>query len=93
MIVSPSLAGLPRQHGHPVGLGMTTRSRGKCAGNGPRPGLARAAPLLVSAAGSGRLASSFGDVGLELFELQLELPAAGGCARRSGRSGRAAAWQ
>src|SRR3954447_8858906 len=29
VIVSPSLASLPRQHGHSVGPGMTTRSRGK----------------------------------------------------------------
>ena len=34
VIVSPSLASLPPQHGQAVGPGITTRSRGRCAGNG-----------------------------------------------------------
>jgi len=38
---SPSLDRLPWQHGQEVGPGMTTRSRGRCAGNGPRTGLRR----------------------------------------------------
>ena len=54
----PSLASLPRQHGHSVGPWMTTRSRGRCAGNGPRTGLAPVAVRPVSPTGSGRLAST-----------------------------------
>ena len=38
---SPSFASLPLQHGHSVGPGITTRSRGRCAGSGPRTGLRR----------------------------------------------------
>jgi len=40
---SPNLASLPWQHGHSIGPGITTRSRGRCAGNGPRTGLRRMA--------------------------------------------------
>ena len=40
-MVSPSLLSLPPQHGHSVGLGSTTRSRGRCSGNGARIGLRR----------------------------------------------------
>ena len=39
---SPSLASLPPQHGQAIGAGITTRSRGRWAGNGPRTGLRRA---------------------------------------------------
>src|SRR5690349_1232590 len=39
--VSPNLANAPPQQGHAVGPGMTIRSRGKCAGRGPRTGLRR----------------------------------------------------
>ena len=35
-------ASVPPQHGQVEGAGSTTRSRGKCAGNGPRTGLRRA---------------------------------------------------
>ena len=56
--VSPSSDSLPWQHGHSVGPGITTRSRGRCAGNGPRTGLARVARPATSPAGSGRLASA-----------------------------------
>ena len=40
-MVSPSLDSMPPQHGHSVGDGNTTRSRGRCAGSGARTGLAR----------------------------------------------------
>ena len=59
--LSPSLASLPPpQHGQAEGLGRTTRSRGRCAGSGPRTGLARAqAHTFVSpGAGSPSAASS-----------------------------------
>ena len=36
---SPSLASLPPQQGQALGAGITTRSRGRCAGNGARTGL------------------------------------------------------
>jgi hypothetical protein len=38
---SPSLASLPPQHGQVLGAAMTTRSRGRCAGNGARTGFLR----------------------------------------------------
>src|SRR5215203_4659478 len=38
---SPSLDSLPPQHGHAVGPGMTTRSRGRWAGRGARTGWPR----------------------------------------------------
>jgi hypothetical protein len=41
VIVSPSFASLPPQHGQAVGPGITTRSRGRCAGNGARTGFLR----------------------------------------------------
>jgi hypothetical protein len=41
VIVSPSLASLPPQHGHAAGPGITTRSRGRCSGSGARVGLRR----------------------------------------------------
>jgi hypothetical protein len=41
VMVSPSLANLPPRHGHAVGLGTTTRSRGRCAGKGARTGFLR----------------------------------------------------
>src|SRR4051812_12982554 len=41
VIISPSLASLPPQQGHVVGDASTTRSRGRCAGSGPRIGLPR----------------------------------------------------
>ena len=41
VIVSPSLTSLPLQQGQAVGPGMTTRSRGRWAGSGPRTGFAR----------------------------------------------------
>ena len=41
MIVSPSLASRPPQHGHAVGAGITTRSRGRCSGKGVRTGFLR----------------------------------------------------
>jgi transposase len=43
--VSPSLHRAPPQQGHAVGPGMTTRSRGRCAGRGPRTGLRRVTTL------------------------------------------------
>ena len=55
---SPSLASLPLQHGHSVGPGITTRSRGKCAGNGPRTGLRRRVRRGGSPSGSGPSAAS-----------------------------------
>ena len=39
--VSPSLDRVPPHQEHAVGPGMTTRSRGRCAGRGPRTGLRR----------------------------------------------------
>jgi hypothetical protein len=41
VMVSPSFASLPPQHGQAVGLGSTTRSRGRCEGSGARTGLLR----------------------------------------------------
>jgi hypothetical protein len=41
VISSPSLASLPPQHGQALGAAITTRSRGRCAGNGARTGLRR----------------------------------------------------
>ena len=41
VMVSPSLASLPPQHGHALGPAITTRSRGRCAGNGARTGFLR----------------------------------------------------
>ena len=41
---SPSLASLPPQHGQAAGAGTTTRSRGRCAGNGARAGFLRVNP-------------------------------------------------
>src|ERR1700692_2308934 len=41
VIVSPSLASLPPQHGQAAGPGITTRSRGRCAGKGARTGFLR----------------------------------------------------
>ncbi len=37
----PSLAGLPPLNAQPVGPGITTRSRGRCAGKGARTGFLR----------------------------------------------------
>jgi hypothetical protein len=48
VMVSPSLANLPLQHGQAVGPGMTTHSRGRCAGKGARTGLARVKLRTVS---------------------------------------------
>ena len=56
--LSPSLASLPPQHGHWDGLGRTTRSRGRCAGSGPRTGLARVKARTVVWPGSGAAASA-----------------------------------
>ena len=73
---SPSLASLPPQHGQALGPGMTTRSRGRCAGSGARTGFRRV-KLLTVAAGlarrrfGGRLV--LGGGGLQLLELQLQL--------------------
>ena len=50
VIVSPSLDSAPPQQGHAVGPGMTTRSRGRCAGSGPRTGLRRMKLLTTSPA-------------------------------------------
>jgi hypothetical protein len=41
--LSPSFDSLPPQQGQADGLGSTTRSRGRCAGSGPRTGLPRVA--------------------------------------------------
>ena len=41
VMVSPSLANLPPQHGQVLGPGSTTRSRGRWSGSGPRTGLRR----------------------------------------------------
>ena len=41
---SPSLRKIPPQHGQAAGPGRTTRSRGRCAGNGARTGLRRVKP-------------------------------------------------
>lgn len=38
---SPILTSLPRQHGHSLGTGNTTRSRGRWAGSGARTGFLR----------------------------------------------------
>ena len=46
---SPSLASLPPQHGQALGAGITTRSRGRCAGNGARTGFLRVKPRTVLA--------------------------------------------
>jgi hypothetical protein len=41
VMVSPSLASLPPQHGHAIGPAITTRSRGRGAGKGARTGFLR----------------------------------------------------
>ena len=49
------------QHGHTVGVGITTRSRGRCAGNGLRAGVLRvmlAAPVASAARSTARSSSS-----------------------------------
>jgi hypothetical protein len=59
VIVSPSLASLPPQHGQAVGPGITTRSRGRCAGNGARTGFLRVnGPTAVPAADAAVASSS-----------------------------------
>jgi hypothetical protein len=60
VIVSPSLANLPPQHGHAIGAGSTTRSRGRCVGSGARTGLARvnARTAVPSGSGGGAWASA-----------------------------------
>jgi hypothetical protein len=62
---SPSLANLPPQHGQALGPAMTTRSRGRCAGNGARTGFLRVNPMtdvvaagIATASSSAALASS-----------------------------------
>ena len=55
---SPSLDSRPWQHGQEVGPGITTRSRGRCAGNGPRTGLRRTALRAAMPSISGPSAAS-----------------------------------
>jgi len=56
---SPSLDRRPLQQGQAVGPGITTRSRGRCAGKGPRTGLRRIGPRAArSPAVSGSRAAS-----------------------------------
>jgi hypothetical protein len=52
VIVSPSLLSLPPQHGQAVGPGITTRSRGRCAGNGARTGFFRVNGCTVLSTGA-----------------------------------------
>jgi hypothetical protein len=49
---SPSLDSLPPQAGQAQGAGMTTRSRGRCAGNGARTGRRRVKPWTAELPGS-----------------------------------------
>src|SRR5207237_5742803 len=53
---SPSLANLPPQQGHTLGAGITTRSRGRYAGNGARTGRLR--PKLGTGVASGLATAS-----------------------------------
>ena len=61
VMVSPSLASLPPQQGQLVGAGRTTRSRGKCAGRGPRTGFARVNGRTVVLSGAASAATSSSD--------------------------------
>ena len=92
---SPSLASLPPQHGQAVGPGITTRSRGRCAGKRRphrlRAGEAAAPPSPSTGAGGGLV---LGRARLQLLELQFQLveqlaAALGGLARTA----RASAWR
>jgi len=59
---SPSLDSLPPQAGHAQGAGMTSRSRGRCAGSGARTGLLRVklgTALIADAATSSSVARAF----------------------------------
>jgi hypothetical protein len=72
VIVSPSLASVLPQHGQFVGDGSTTRSRGRCAGNGARTGLVRVngrTVVFLDAAAAAVTSSS----ALEFLELHLQL--------------------
>src|SRR5438067_13928104 len=71
---SPSLDSLPPQAGQAQGAGMTTRSRGRCAGNGARTGRRRVKPWTAEpgVAGSGD-DRSLGRVYFRFLELQLQL--------------------
>ena len=76
VIVSPSLRSrVPPQQGQVVGAGTTTRSRGRCSGNGLRAGRLRvkAATVVVLAAACSAAISSSVAVALQLLELQLHL--------------------
>jgi hypothetical protein len=73
---SPSLASLPPRHGQAADAGITTRSRGRCAGKGaPHRLFAGEAgydgPILTGLGLGGEFV--FGRARLQLFELQLEL--------------------
>src|SRR5271169_4582802 len=72
---SPSLTSLPPQHGQKGGAGTTTRSRGRCAGNGaPHRLLASEAALRgglrLDRPGSGLI---FRGARFQLLELQFQL--------------------
>ena len=93
VMVSPSSASLPPQHGQAVGR-ITTRSRGRCAGNGARTGFLRVnGPTAVPAV---RCRGGF-----VLGRVRRRLPrvavptgrAACGRARRTARTARTAAWR
>jgi hypothetical protein len=72
VMLSPSFASLPPQHGHAAGAGTTTRSRGRCAGNGARTGLRRVKPRTLVSAGCSA-AASLACGRLHFLELQLHL--------------------
>ena len=97
---SPSLTSLPPQHGQAEGAGMTTRSRGRCAGNGARTGLRRAT-LRPRPRPAGLTAAAASAAARILARRSPPAPraavpagrAAGGGARRMVRTARASAWR
>ena len=72
VIVSPSLASLPPQHGHAFGISITTRSRGRCSGSGARTGLRRVNASTEVPSGAVAVAASPGGR-FQFFEFQFHL--------------------
>ena len=72
---SPSFDSLAEpQQGQFVGAAMTTRSRGRCSGNGFRDGRLRSKALTVEALGCHlRRQFVFAGISFEFFELQFHL--------------------
>jgi hypothetical protein len=71
---SPNLASLPPQQGQALGAAITTRSRGRCAGNGARTGFRRAkltTDVVTAASSSAALASSSSSCSSHLVEQTL----------------------